>query len=213
MTPEENFKMAQNPVFWLINAERLQTAAEIILNDQVKQEIPYFKAVDEASELAQALAMDAPDGAGVVEIACDSPNYVPAQLLCAFAIENALKGLIVAKSPEIINERKIDAKLITHDFVALADAAGVGLFPQEIPVAKILSSIATWAGRYPVATKQHHHTDVYPFGPNSEALLDWGSQHPIMRRLVNRLIGELTKVIGKSPSRRGSVVSLHPITK
>lgn len=42
------FQAAQKPVRWLVSAERLRDAAELILGDQVKQEVPYFRAVNDA---------------------------------------------------------------------------------------------------------------------------------------------------------------------
>lgn len=212
ISPEQLFQKSQDPVFWLYSAERLVAAAEIILCDQLKQEIPFFRAVDEADEYAQALALDAEDGMGVAEIMADAPNYVPAQLLYAFAIENALKGLLVSHNPGLKDTQRLSRKLKTHDLQSLAAEAGVELFIQEVPIAKVLSSIAEWAGRYPVAVDRVKHEGVHPFGPNSEALLDWGSQHPIMRQLAKRLIKKLNDSLDRQPTRCGVVISTRPKT-
>lgn len=37
------FRAAQYPVGWLLSAERLRDAAEIILRHEVAQEVPYFR--------------------------------------------------------------------------------------------------------------------------------------------------------------------------
>src|SRR5271166_2159157 len=86
------FKKAQEPSSWFLSAERLRDAAEIILGDRVKQEVPFFRAADEARTKAVAAASTAADGTAFAQFACEPPNYRPGQLLYAFAMENALKG-------------------------------------------------------------------------------------------------------------------------
>src|SRR5438105_3825329 len=93
----EGFKAAQQPHGWLSAAEKLAAAAELIMSDQVRHEVPYFRAYEKAQHEALSHACVSPDRAGVAEIKYDAPNYLPAQLLYAFAIENALNGLIIAR--------------------------------------------------------------------------------------------------------------------
>jgi hypothetical protein len=96
--PEELFKAAQQPHAWLSTAEQLAAAAELILQDQVRHEAPYFRAYDAARQEALLAACASPEeGAGSAEIKCEPPNYLPAQMLYAFALENVLKGLLIAK--------------------------------------------------------------------------------------------------------------------
>src|SRR5262249_58181812 len=90
--------------------------------------------------------------AGVAEIKAIAPNYPPAQLLYAYAIENVLKGLIVSKRPDLIQERKLDDELKNHDLNELAEKAEVTVDERdERPVLEALSKLSIWAGRYPVA--------------------------------------------------------------
>src|SRR5690348_13882869 len=95
---KEQFKAAQRPIAWLLSAERLRDAAEVICTHERAAEIPYFQAHTAAEKEAAAEACSDGNDAGVAEIKAMPPNYPPAQLLYAFAIENVLKGLIVANT-------------------------------------------------------------------------------------------------------------------
>jgi hypothetical protein len=210
-TPGSIYKAGQLPTAWLFSAEQLRDAAEVILRDQQAREAPYFQAADEAGMEALSNAILAQDGTATVEIKNEPPNYLPAQLLYAFAIENILKGILSVKNPGWANETRISRKLQTHQLADLAGEAGVQLAVQEIPVADALSHIADWAGCYPVASKLEKYVGKVPLGINPDSLLDWGSHHPIMRRLFNRLHDELLAMLPSPVSRSfGSVTSIRP---
>src|SRR5262249_2169433 len=143
---------------------------------------------------------------GVAEIRAIPPNYPPAQLLYAYAIENALKGLIVANTPALIEERKLSDALKSHDLIKLAEKAAFAVHPQERPVLEALSELSIWAGRYPVALSRREHVGA----PVPDELLDYGSAHPVMRRFFKRareeLEGRLPRPIG---SRFGALVVMR----
>lgn len=109
------------------------------------------------------------------------------KLLYAFAIENVLKGLIIVGKPHLISDQKLDRALTSHDLIALARQSGFHVHAQEDPVLKALSQLAVWAGRYPVARTRREHIGK----PNSDELLDFGSAHPVMRRVFDRALREL----------------------
>ncbi len=44
LTLQQMYKAAQNPTSWLLSAERLRDAAEVIINAEMVREIPYFRA-------------------------------------------------------------------------------------------------------------------------------------------------------------------------
>jgi len=77
------------------------------------------------------------------------------------------------------------------------------VYVEERPVLEALSHLSVRAGRYPVARTSREHVGT----PNSDELLDYGSAHPVMRRLFERarteLEGRLPRPIG---SRFGSLV-------
>src|SRR5262245_26323903 len=162
--PEELFKAAQQPVRWFSSAERLRDAAEIIFSDQIKREGPYLEAQNKAGKEAEAAA------SGQAEIACEQPNYGPAQLLYAFAMENALKGLIVTRNPGSIASPKISniIKSRRHSLIELAGKAQFSCSREEETALEALSNIAKWAGRYPVPLSMDPRNPL-----NLRELLDW----------------------------------------
>lgn len=209
MTPDlkdfakELFKAGQRPVAWLWSAERLRDAAEAIMEHERPNEIPYFRAYADAQQEAVARAYSDGEDTGVAEIKAEPPNYPPAQLLYAYAIENVLKGLIIAARPGLIDERTLSDELKSHNLIKLASKAGLAVHVEETPVLEALSKLSIWAGRYPVAQTRREHVGA----PNSDELLDYGSAHPIMRRFFERarkkLEGQLPQPIG---SGHGAIV-------
>jgi hypothetical protein len=203
---KQRFQAAQRPVAWLFSAERLRDAAEAILKHELAAEIPYFRAHAAAEQEAIADAYTEGNEAGVAQIAAMPPNYPPAQLLYAFAIENVLKGLVVAKRPALIQEQELSGELATHDLVKLANKASFTVHVQERPVLEALSRLSVWAGRYPVARKR----DGFDGSPNADDLLDYGSAHPVMRMFFDRARNELeSRLPQKVGSRFGTLVVLR----
>jgi hypothetical protein len=203
LTPQTIFKAAQSPVGWLLSAENLHEAAEAIIAREDQLLMPYLRAHDAASKEAMAIACSEGNDAGHAEINARAPNYPPAQMLYAFAIENVLKGLIVANDPSIINGDKLNAALKDHNLAALANKAAFNVHAQEVPVLKALSELAVWAGRYPVAI----YARDFVAAPNADELMDYGSRNPIMNSFFKRayaaLEAKLPEPIG---SRNGAIV-------
>jgi hypothetical protein len=94
------FKAAQSSAAWLSSAERLRDAAEAIREHEHPNEIRFVEAYADASQKATTEAYSEGNDSGVAEIKAVPPNYPPAQLLYAYAIENALKGLVIASKSE-----------------------------------------------------------------------------------------------------------------
>lgn len=70
------FSAAQHPVGWLLSAERLRDAAEIVLRHEVAQEVPYFRTHSAAVEQAMAEAYSDGHNAGVAEVGALLPNIL-----------------------------------------------------------------------------------------------------------------------------------------
>jgi hypothetical protein len=201
-TSQSIYKASQAPAAWLLSAERLRDAAEAILRHEQQFEIPYFRAYDDATKLAVGIAYSEGNASGHAEIACPPPNYPPAQLLYAYAIENVLKGLIVANDPGLADGERLNRTLQSHDLAKLAQTASFEVHVQERPVLDALSELSVWAGRYPVAIRR---TDNFG-GRTPDELLDWGSQNVTVKRFFERVAATLQ---GKTPVRRamfGAVV-------
>ena len=200
---QDIFKAAQRPASWGISAERLRDGAEAILAHEQAFEIPYFRAHDAATQKAMAIAYSDGNDSGAADIEARVPNYPAAQLLYAYALENLLKGIRIAKDPSLISSGKLSSKLPSHDLVDLAGKAGFVLHVQEIPVAEALSKLSVWAGRYPVALYEADFASA----PNADELLDYGSRHPTIRAMYARAHAELTVLLPQPISNlHGAIV-------
>jgi hypothetical protein len=204
------FKGAQRPAAWLRSAERLRDAAEVVLEHEVLAEIPFFKAVADAEQRATAEAYSDGNESGVAEIEAIAPNYPPAQLLYAYAIENLLKGLIIANQPSLIEEQELNNRLKSHNLIRLAGMANFSIHVQERPVLEALSHLSLWAGRYPVSLTRRE----YAGKANSDELLDFGSAHPYMRGFFERAQQELKdRLVQPIESKFGAVVVFRQPSK
>jgi hypothetical protein len=202
LTPQTIFKAAQSPVGWLLSAENLREAAEAIIAREDQLLVPYLRAHDAATKEAMVIAYSQGNDAGHAEINARAPNYPPAQMLYAFAIENVLKGLIVANDPDVINGDKLNAALKDHDLAALAKKAAFDVHVQEVPVLKALSELAVWAGRYPVAI----YARDFVSAPNAHELMDYGSRNPIMGGFFKRAFAALEAKLPQPISNRNGAI-------
>jgi hypothetical protein len=198
------FTAGQQPASWLRSAGRLRDAAEAIIKHELPAEMPYFQAWKIADEEASAESIRNDTGVGNADIKAIAPNYPPAQLLYAYAIENVLKGLIVLKRPGLIQEHELHGELTTHDLNELAKKAKVTVDQQhERPVLEALTRLSIWAGRYPVALTR----SLDPPDPNE--WLGYGAAHPIMRTFFERAYKELESGVPEEIARFTTVVAFR----
>jgi len=180
------FKAGQQPAAWLWSAGHLRDAAEMILRHELQAEISYSLArkIAEGEAAAARLRYDA--DSAVADIKATAPNYPPAQLLYAYAIENVLKGLIVLKRPDL-NPRTQAARRVEFARAKQARQEGQSHRRSAERTACPRSPHASvdMGGRYPIALEASDNT------PNPNALLGYGSAHPIMRTFFERAYKEL----------------------
>jgi hypothetical protein len=75
----------------------------------------------------------------------------PYVLLSSFALENLLKGVLVARDPSLISTGRLPPTFTTHKLSRLsAKIAGLGLSPEEVSVLTIAEKALPYWGRYPV---------------------------------------------------------------
>lgn len=203
---EDTFKAGQSPFGWLSSAERLEAAAETILRHEEATAPAYFSALEAATREALGKSQSSKDGTGVAEVRCEPPNYLPAQLLYAFALENLFKGMMIANNPALANETKLNSELKSHALDELATKAGFALSQEEQLLLRALSEIAIWAGRYPVASRLVDHTSPPMSDPHD--LLNFGRQHPMLRVIFQRAKAALASKIPHDVTRFGAVVAL-----
>jgi hypothetical protein len=203
---EEMFKAGQNPFGWLSSAERLQAAAETILEREEAGAPAYFSALEAAEREAVEKSYSSKDKTGMAVVRCEPPNYLPAQLLYAFALENVFKGIMVANDPTLANETKLNGELKSHELDGLAAKTGFALSSEEQLLLRTLSEIAIWAGRYPVALRLVDHTSPPMSDPHD--LLNFGRQHPTLRSVFRRAKETLVSKIPHETAPFGVVVAL-----
>ncbi|MBI1259800.1 MAG: hypothetical protein GC204_20220 [Chloroflexi bacterium] len=106
----------------------------------------------------------------------------PALMMMGYAIENALKGVIVAGKVELVSREKVDKSLKIHDLCALAGKAGITLGADEAGLLKMLEHYVTWSGRYPIPL---HGKDYREFkaGRRLEPRMDFAMSESIFNRI------------------------------
>lgn len=196
---ESMFKAGQDPSFWLSSAIRLFEAAEIIFDSQELIKVEYDRAFEAAVEEA--------DRTGRADILSEQPNYQPAEMLCGFAIENALKGIIVANEPSRISDTQLDRELRVHNLVELARLAKIQLSFEEGHICTNLSTVVEWAGRYPVATKAEKQI----IGARDQ-LIDW-EDVPVLRIFCRKIIDALKERVDHQLPRYGMIVNLTNVNE
>jgi hypothetical protein len=198
---ESNFKGGQAAHAWLSSAERLRAAAEVILQHEAQTLAPYLEAYRKAE--AQ---LDNPE-TSIAEIQADPPNYPPGELLFGYALENVLKGLIVANDAAIPNETALDSKITKHKLIELAADAKFQISSDEAKVLEALTTLIQWAGRYPVALRIDRHTTIEPLSDVAE-LMNYGRDHVTIRTLFDRASAELESKLPNPRAKYSILVRL-----
>jgi hypothetical protein len=145
---------ARNPRNWLFRAEGLMRCADELeaahersrnrwLRASVEAQL--FRSDETVRELHEAIEESLSFGG-------------PALMLRGFAIENLLKGLLVARDPEQwVKRRPTQLFNWTHDLRTLATQVQAHLEPAEQEVVDRLTLFIQWGGRYPTAMKAKDH--------------------------------------------------------
>jgi hypothetical protein len=196
------FRVAQEPSLWLLFAERLAGAAEVILRHESKLEPGFSAALKIATREAEQSAE------GIAEVAHDEPNYLPGMLLYGYAIENVVKALMIARDRTLISSSRIDEKIKKHDLVELCASAGMSISDQQRSTLEMLSRIVEWAGRYPVAGNIKMQDQVGAKPVEYGDMVHWHEHGPIIRSFFEETKRTLESMLPKLPSRHGSVVIL-----
>lgn len=132
--PLRMFAVHASPAFWLDYAEELYESATTLI------------ASDRDLRVAR---LDPIRGPSV-----QSPHSRAYLLLAAFSLENLLKGIAVARDPQLVANGELAPALRSHGLLSIArDVAKVVLNgPQRQTCGILESAIPTW-GRYPVAKR------------------------------------------------------------
>jgi hypothetical protein len=184
------YKLAQARFSWLGVAEHLEAAAEREFSAAVALEPAYAKAYDDASRKLE-------EGAKQAEIEAETPSYLPGFLLYGYAVENLLKGLIAANTPEIASEIESSA-FKGHVSPELAARAKFEPDEQQARLIEKLETIVLWRARYPVALKIR---DQGVPGLDKEDIVDPSVDIEGIRKLYATLHAVLEAHVGNSRSK------------
>jgi hypothetical protein len=130
------------PAEWLNYAEELLESAEILWTQQEKG----LRA--EAIGTGDGLQ----PGIHVLQqtrrVSSISRSYI---LLAGFALENMIKGLLVAQDPSLITGGKLSRDLKSHSLLGLvAKVKGLSLSEDEKQVCQVVQDAIPYWGRYPI---------------------------------------------------------------
>src|SRR6266851_9321540 len=146
---------ARNPVNWLARAEAHIRCAELLFSAWQKR----------SKELYEAnirgwldLGHDRDPWEMSAEALEECLSFGPIAFMHrALAIENYLKGILVARDPEKWVKRQPKMFDWTHDLVRLCNDVGFPLTQDQTEVANRLTGFIYWGGRYPTASHPKHH--------------------------------------------------------
>ena len=138
--------IVNDPNAWLEQAKKHLYVVKIIAN--------HFKPI--------VLKSQTETGIRIAKLAC----IESISLHLAFALENALKALIIASQPGlvIVKKGRIDSKVFGggksgHNLLALSQSAHLDINKQQQDLFKRLTFRAEWAGRYPSPMTETAYVD------------------------------------------------------
>jgi hypothetical protein len=181
---------AGNPTAWLASAESLWRAVSAVRRDWKED----MRNLREAGFLRKAIG---PGGwlAFLNETQLRPMVGQVFMLLAGLAIENLLKGLAVARKPELVQPRENNPRRLFdwagsgHVSRRLAQEAGVDLTEDEARVVDRLEVFTTWGGRYPVPLDA---LKAAPPEGETRPPASWSSDDfPILEGLYERLKADL----------------------
>ena len=125
-------RAAKEPTLWVGKSRSLVKASRLL-----RPQIDHFFASASASKAGDPVH--------------DGHDLAPVfMMLVAFAAENLLKGILIARHPRRVTPAKLTKwEGGGHDLVELAKTAKVTLTPDERTLLLTLSVHAEWLGRYP----------------------------------------------------------------
>jgi hypothetical protein len=184
------FDAAKNPTDWLRIARKLRSSADVIF----EREKPI--AAKALNELQRLLAEGKPEDPDIKGYA--APNLDAGYMLIAFAIENLLKGLIVAKGTvDAINPHRLFDKLFTDNLVDLNDLAE----PKATIAPHLLDALtymAEWRARYPTPTWIDLFWPMDEEGKIRTGVGLWPGDYSDIFRYSDELEAELSALISKT---------------
>jgi len=167
--------VARSPVNWLISAEDLKACAALV----GQRFVDYF---------ARRLPPGTSENTEGVPAASFGPVF---QMLAGYSIEALVKGICVAREPDVIVEGKLPEWLTTHNLEALLLRANVQLDDADQRFLRRLHVSVVWSGRYPVPKSAGQ---VQKFSSSGDLAA--------FRRVYNKLVPVLQDEMRRADQRR-----------
>jgi hypothetical protein len=133
------FDEARQPIVWLVVSRRLRKSAKAIWKEEepVVQRYSDWAKTGDPSEVGDPLK---------------APNLEAIYMLIAYAIENLLKGLMLAKGIAKFGGQKYPNKLKSHDLRKLRERAKPRA-TVSLHLLDALTYMSEWRARYPLPLK------------------------------------------------------------
>ena len=138
------FDFASEPRSWLSMARNLRHSADAIFERENRVAQRFMDEIRRLDTLGDTEKPEEWD-----EAAFPHPNFAAALMLVAFAIENLLKGLVVAKGLAPFTGQRLPRPLQTHELYRLHNLASPTATISRDTL-EFLSNISMWRGRYPL---------------------------------------------------------------
>jgi hypothetical protein len=209
----DRFIQGQRPLFWRKQSRELAEAAEIIIRSHTRTE----KDQKQGRRYRRRVVGDIWQGI------MNPISYQPAYLLYAFAIENAIKGIVVGRDNKLIAEDKLDDLFMRtgHDLNKICRMRRIDMNEVEADILTKLTQTIKWAGRYPTPNRKDDMLPAGKDGKRTHAGLDyWSNDREKLRLLYQRLDKELctllrddyseASVMIPDPPRRRSRIRVQP---
>lgn len=147
------------PDSWLAHAEELRDAAEVLWSDKSNGLRVEAEPVVEVAKVQ--------DGDSIAEIPKVSSQVSefyavsrPYLMLAGFALENLLKGILIAENPALIARGTLGSEIKTHNLTRLLDKiVSVKATKVEREFCSTASDALPYWGRYPIPL---HHGGLMP---------------------------------------------------
>lgn len=184
--------VAKDPFFWFIQADDLYSAGLALL--------------ESAKEANDIYVRDLPKESGRVKLSQEQQQAsrrlrlpMVSLMLFGMAFETALKGIIIARRPDLVTEKMIAQELTRgdHSLTVLFEKATIPVSESEKYLLDHLSESIRWAGRYPVPKKESlHRFKKLPIG----GIIFPGTPLPKDKEEVSQLWCRIVEVIQNDPA-------------
>ena len=185
------FDSLSRPVAWLHVARHLRSSADTLFERENPIATRHY---DELRRIASLATVDNSQPENYDESKFPFPNFHVAYMLIAFALENLLKGIAIAKGSVTFSGQELPKSLITHDLHKLHKLAApkATIAPHTLDS---LSYMSEWRARYPIAVDVEKIWPMSDAGIPKIATFRWPDSHQEFLAYFDNLEAELRNLL------------------